>query len=162
VDLDYICHLLTGETLNLTATLHRTMKICVYANVDVDWREQIQTPYGISQFRSYITRNFITSDQPYKHPSARAVEGDVIVWAFKDVDGKWHLLGDGFVVSKYKEKRGDYWNFSMDGARLYPRSVILGELSFGSKIKRALNIGYDLNSKEYGEIIEKAGSPLVQ
>lgn len=138
------------------------MKICVYANVDVDWRQQIRTPYGISQFRSYIMRNFITSDQPYTHPSARAVQGDIIIWAFKDIDEKWHLLGEGFVVSKVKEENENYWNFAIDGARLYPRSVVLDELPFGTKIKRALNIGYDLDWEEYAEILQKAGSPVVR
>jgi hypothetical protein len=135
------------------------MKIVVYANVDKDWKERIQTPYGMAQFRSYISRSFITSDLPYTHPSAKAVKTDIIVWAFKDSD-VWYLIGDGYVRGKYKKE--DYWEFYIESARLYPRSVSMDELTFGAAKKSALNVGFELKWKEYIEILEKAGTPLVE
>jgi len=135
------------------------MKICVYANVVKDAQDRIRTPYGISQFRSYITRHFITSDLPYNHPNVRATEGDIIVWAFRENDS-WYLLGDGFVVNKYKEN-GE-WKFDIEGARLYPRSVNLDELSFAKDKKQSLNIGFELRWEEYQELIEKASEPVVR
>jgi hypothetical protein len=135
------------------------MKIVVYANVNEDWRERVRTPYGIAQFRSYISRNFITSDLPYTHPSTKAVAKDIIVWAFKD-NNVWYLIGDGYVRSKYKKE--DYWEFYIESARLYPRSVSLDELSFGAAKKSALNVGFVLSWDEYKEVLEKAGTPLVE
>ena len=140
------------------------MKIVVYANVNEDWRERIQTPYGIAQFLSYVSRNFITSDLPYTHPSAKAVPTDIIVWAFKDKE-IWYLIGDGYVRGKYKiegkKKEDTYWEFYIESASLYPRSVSMDELSFGAAKKAALNVGFVLTWKEYNELIEKAGTPLV-
>ena len=137
------------------------MKIVIYANVTIDWKGIIHMPHGISQFRSYINRNFITSDAPYTHPSAKAVEGDLIIWAFRDESEDWHLLGEGFVVAKFKEEGDEFWSYSIDGARLYPHSVSLEELSFFEKVKRALNIGYELSWKEYVEILRNAATPLA-
>lgn len=141
------------------------MKIVVYANVEKDWKERIQIPYGMAQFRSYISRNFITSDLPYTHPNAKAVSSDIIVWAFKDNE-IWYLIGDGYVRSKYKikgkTKDDNYWEFYIESARLYPRSVSMDELSFGPAKKNALNVGFELKSKEYMEILEKTGTPLVE
>jgi len=136
------------------------MKIVIYANVDKDWRDRIQTPYGIAQFRSYISRNFITADQPYTHPCSKAVEGDIIVWAFKDENGTWQLLGDGFVRYKWKIGKED-WGFMIESARLYPRSVRLDDLSFADSARKALNVGYSLKWSQYKEILEKASQPLV-
>jgi len=135
------------------------MKIVIYANVDKDWKDRIRTPYGIAQFRSYISRNFITSDQPYTHPSLPAVAGDIIVWAFRE-KGAWHLLGDGFVSDKGKSE-GEDWEFWIEGARLYPRSVPLDDLSFAHVVKKSLNIGYDLTWRQYRELLEKASEPVV-
>ena len=137
------------------------MKIVIYANVTVDWKGIIHMPHGISQFRSYITRNFVTADMPYTHPSAKAVEGDLIIWAFRDENGEWHLLGEGFVVNKVKEKGDKFWSYSIEGARLYPHSVPLEELSFVEKAKKALNISYELTWKEYEEILSNAARPLA-
>jgi len=135
------------------------MKIVVYANVDKDWREIVHTPYGIAQFRSYISRNFITSDQPYTHPSPKANPGDIIVWAFRDKE-EWYLLGDGYVSVKWgSHKKG--WKFGIEGARLYPRSVLLDELSFTKKAKKSLNVGYGLKWDQYKELLENASRPLV-
>jgi hypothetical protein len=140
------------------------MKIVVYANVDEDWKERSQTPYGFAQFRSYVSRNFIMSDLPYTHPSAKAIPTDIIVWAFKDKE-IWYLIGDGYVRSKNKitgkKKEDNYWEFYIESARLYPRSVSMDELSFGATKKNALNVGFVLQWKEYNELIEKAGTPLV-
>jgi hypothetical protein len=136
------------------------MKIVIYANVDKDWRDRIRTPYGIAQFRSYISRNFITADQPYTHPCAKAVSGDIIVWAFKDENGTWQLLGDAFVSNKWKIDKED-WGFAIEGARLYPRNVPLDDLSFADSARKALNVGYPLDWKQYREILEKASEPLV-
>jgi len=138
------------------------MKVVIYANVDIDWKERIRTPYGITQFRSYISRSFITADLPYTHPSAKAVQGDIIVWAFKEggTEGTWSLLGDGFVCDKWKGKGGS-WSFGIDGARLYPRSVSLDELKFGNSLKKSLNVGGTLTWKQYRDLIKKAGEPLV-
>jgi hypothetical protein len=142
-----------------------SMKIVVYANVNKDWKERIQTPYGITQFRSYISRSFITSDLPYTHPSVKAVETDIIIWAFKDND-IWYLIGDGYVRSKYKvkgkTKKDDCWEFYIESARLYPRSVSMDELSFGPAKKNALNVGFEIKPKEYMEVLEKAGTPLIE
>jgi len=135
------------------------MKIIIYANVDKDWKERVHTPYGIAQFRSYVSRSFITSDQPYTHPSARAVPGDIIIWAFKDENNTWYLLGDGFVRSKNKVE--DYWEFWIEGARLYPRSVPLDDLSFANSARKALNVSCQLDWKQYNELIKKAGEPIV-
>ena len=135
------------------------MKIVIYANVDKDWKNRIQTPYGIAQFRAYISRHFITSDQTYTHPCAKAVSGDIIVWAFKDENDTWQLLGDGFVSDKRKIE--DYWAFGIEGARLYPRNVPLDDLSFADSARKALNVGYPLEWKQYKEILEKASEPLV-
>jgi len=137
------------------------MKIVIYANVDKDWRDRIRTPYGIAQFRSYISRHFITADQPYTHPCTKAVAGDIIVWAFKDENEAWQLLGDGFVSDKRKSDK-ENWEFGIEGAHLYPRSVPLDDLSFGDSAKKALNVGYPLESKQYMEILEKASQPLVE
>jgi hypothetical protein len=141
------------------------MKIVVYANVDEDWKERIHTPYGIAQFRSYISRNFITSDNPYTHPSSKAVPKDIIIWAFKDND-IWYLIGDGYVRSKYKvagkKKEDTYWEFYIESARLYPRSISLDDLSFGTAKKSALNFGFVLTWKQYREVLVKAGTPLVE
>lgn len=134
------------------------MKIVVYANVDEDWQGIVHTPYGIAEFRSYISRHFITSDLPYSHPVTKAVERDIIVWAFQDND-IWYLLGDCYVRSKNKNKKR--WEFWVESARLYPRSVPLAELSFGAAKKTALNVGFVLKWKEYNELLEKAGTPLV-
>jgi len=136
------------------------MKLVVYTNVGEDWKERIHTPYGIAQFRSYISRNFITSDLPYTHPNWKAVVGDIIIWAFKDENDIWYLLGDGFVRNKWKNEEGNYWEFLIESARLYPRSIKLDDLSFATK-KNSLNVGFVLNWKQYKEIIEKAGSPSV-
>lgn len=136
----------------------KNMKIVIYANVEKDWKNRIRTPYGIAQFRSYISRNFITSDQPYTHPVTKAVQRDIIVWAFKDKD-VWYLLGDGFV--SWKEKNGDHWEFWIEGARLYPRSVPLDDLSFADKIRISLNVGIALSWKQYRELLEEASKPLV-
>lgn len=133
------------------------MKIVIYANVEKDWRGIIRTPYGIAQFRSYISRNFINSDQPYTHPSTKAVEGDIIVWAFRDENAVWYLLGDGFV--SHKEKSADHWEFWIEGARLYPRSVPLENLSFAAKARKSLNVSYALTWKQYRELLEKASEP---
>ncbi len=133
------------------------MKIVVYANVAIDWKGRVQTPYGIAQFRSYVNRSFVTSDLPYTHPSARAVPTDIIVWAFKDGE-EWYLIGDGYVRSKFKKE--DYWEFYIESARLYPRSIKLDELSFGAAKKSALNVGFVIDWSEYSEILEKAGTPL--
>jgi hypothetical protein len=135
------------------------MKVVIYANVPKDWRDRIRTPYGIAQFRSYISRNFITSDQPYGHPSKKAVVGDIIIWAFKEGE-TWYLLGDGFVCYKAKGE-GKSWNFWIEGARLYPRSVLLSEVSFAAKTI-ALNVGFAIDWNQYEELIEKAGTPLVE
>ncbi len=135
------------------------MKVTIFANVDKDWRQQIRTPYGMTQFRSYISRNFVTADLPYTHESARAVEGDTIVWAFRDENQLWHLLGDGIVV--LKEKVRNRWEYHIEGARLYPRTVALDELKNADRIKKALNIGYDLKWDEYEEVLRKASTPLV-
>ena len=141
------------------------MKIVVYANVEKDWKERIQMPYGMAQFRSYVTRNFITSDLPYTHPSARAVPTDIIIWAFKEND-VWYLLGDGYVKSKFKvsaeSKEDNYWEFYIESARLYPRSVSMDELSFGAEKKSALNVSFVIDWKQYDEVLEKAGKPLVK
>jgi hypothetical protein len=135
------------------------MKVVIYANVPKDWQGRIRTPYGIAQFRSYVSRNFITSDQPYTHPSAKAVVGDIIIWAFKEEE-TWYLLGDCFVC--YKSKGEGYWNFWLEGARLYPRSVLLSEVSFAAKTRIALNVGRAINWDQYKELLEKAGTPLVE
>lgn len=134
------------------------MKIVVYANVGEDWKERTHMPYGIAQFRSYISRNFITSDLPYTHPNWKAVEGDIIIWAFRDANDQWYLLGDGFVRSKWKNEEGNYWEFYIESARLYPRSVKLDDLSFSSK-RNSLNVGFVLDWDQYQEVIEKAGCP---
>ncbi|MCP8315508.1 MAG: hypothetical protein H3Z51_01410 [archaeon] len=135
------------------------MKIVIYANVDKDWRDRIRTPYGIAQFRSYISRNFITSDQPYTHPGSKAVPGDIIVWTFRE-KGAWYLLGDGFVSNKEKSE-GEDWKFYIEGARLYPRSVLLDDLSFAGRVKKSLNVGCNLTWNQYRELLEKASKPLV-
>jgi hypothetical protein len=134
------------------------MKVVVYANVNADWKERVHTPFGIAQFRSYISRNFITSDLPYTHPSAKAVKGDIIIWAFRDKD-VWYLLGDGYVRDKCNMR--DYWEFWIESARLYPRSVTLDELSFGAAKKKSLNVGFALRWKDYVEVLKKAGTPLI-
>jgi hypothetical protein len=149
-----------NKVLKQNVSISGIMKIVVYANVGEDWKERVHTPYGIAQFRSYINRNFITSDLPYTHPNWKAVEGDIIIWAFRDVKDVWYLLGDGYVRSKCKNEEGNYWMFWMEGARLYPRSIALDELSFANK-KDALNVGFALEWKQYKEIIEKAGIPLA-
>jgi hypothetical protein len=92
------------------------------------------------------------------HDNAKAVERDIIVWAFKDEKDYWYLMGDGFVSTK--EKAGKLWRFYIEGARLYPRSVPLDDLSFKDAAKKALNIGYTLTWKQYKELIEKAGEPV--
>lgn len=137
------------------------MKIVIYANVDKDWRGRIRTPYGIAQFRSYVTRNFITSDQSYTHPSGKAVSGDIIIWAFKDEKGKWHMLGDGYVITKAGSKK-EGWEFWIEGARLYPRSVPLDELSFADKVRLSLNVGRQLTWNQYQELLVKTSEPLVK
>lgn len=136
------------------------MKILIYANVDVDWKGIIRTPYGIAQFRSYISRHFITSDLPYNHPSGKAVPGDIIVWSFKDEKDEWYLLGDGFVSDKWKPRKGT-WAFGIEGARLYPRSVALTELAFASSARKSLNVSVTLKWNQYQKILEKAAEPLV-
>ncbi len=135
------------------------MKIVVYANVDKDWKERIQTPYGMAQFRSYISRSFITSDLPYVHPNAKAVKTDIIIWAFKEND-TWYLVGDGWVREKLKVNKG--WQFYIESARLYPRGVSMDELTFGASKKGALNVGFELQWDEYIEVLDKAGTPLVK
>ena len=134
------------------------MKPVVYANVNADWKERVHTPCGIAQFRSSISRNFITSDLPYTHPNAKAVKGDIITWAFQENE-EWFLLGDGYVRNKFNA--GDHWEFWIESARLYPRSVALCELSFGTAKKKSLNVGFALTWKEYMELLKKAGTPLV-
>jgi hypothetical protein len=136
------------------------MKIVVYANVSKDWQDRIRTPYGIAQFRSYITRSFITSNLPYKHPSKKAVTGDIIVWAFR-VKETWYLLGDGYVSEKWESDDGENWSFWIESARLYPRGVPLDEFSFADKVKKALNVGYNMNWNEYRQLLEKASAPVV-
>jgi len=136
------------------------MKIVIYANVDKDRRDRIRTPYGIAQFRSHISRNFITANQPYKHPCHTADPGDIIVWAFKEKNDTWQLLGDGFVIDKWKIDKED-WGFEIEGARLYPRNVPLDDLSFADSARKALNVSYPLKMKQYKEILEKASEPLV-
>ena len=135
------------------------MKIVVYANVDKDWAERVHTPYGIAQFRSYISRNFISADSPYTHPSSKAMKTDIIVWAFKDND-IWYLIGDGYVRDKCKQE--DIWEFYIESARLYPRSVSMDELTYGPAKKGALNVGFEITWKQYRELLEKAGTPLVE
>lgn len=136
------------------------MKIVIYANVDKDWKDRIRTPYGIAQFRSYISRSFITSNQSYRHPSPRAMPGDIIVWVFREKH-TWYFLGDGYVSEKWKEDEDEDWEFLIEAARLYPRSVLLDELSFAGKVKKSLNIGYDMKWSEYKQLLEKAGEPIV-
>jgi hypothetical protein len=135
------------------------MKIVIYANVIVDWRGRAQFPYGIAQFRSYITRHFVTAAQPYMHDSAKAVEKDIIVWAFKDEKDCWYLMGDGFVSTKDRVRK--IWRFSIEGARLYPRSVPLDELSYADAARKALNVGYVITWRQYRELIEKASEPVL-
>ena len=135
------------------------MKIVIYANVTKDWKDIIHTPYGVAQFRSYITRSFITSNLPYKHPSKKAVTGDIIVWAFRT--GKtWYLIGDGYVSEKEGSDRKG-WAFWIESARLYPRGVQLDEFSFADKVKKRLNVGYSMNWNEYRQLLEKASEPIV-
>lgn len=136
------------------------MKINVYANVIEDWKGRIQMPYGMANFRTYISRNFITSDSTYMHPNWRANVGDLIIWAFKDENDVWYLLGDGFVRSKWKNELENCWEFHIESARLYPRSIKLDDLSFSAK-KKALHVGFSLTWKQYRELIEKIGEPLV-
>ena len=136
------------------------MKIVIYANVDKDWKDRIRTPYGIAQFRSYISRSFITSNQSYNHPSPRAMPGDIIVWAFREKH-TWYFLGDGYVSEKWKDDEDEDWEFLIEAARLYPRSVLLDELLFADKVKKSLNIGYDMKWSEYKQLLEKAGEPIV-
>ncbi len=135
------------------------MKIVIYANVILDTKDRVQFPYGIAEFRSFILRHFILADQPYRHDNAKAVEGDIIIWAFKDEEGLWYLIGDGFV--KDKVKSASAWEFWIEGARLYPRSVPLDELSLAETAKKALYVGYVVEWKDYRKIIEKAIEPLV-
>ena len=135
------------------------MKIVIYANVIKDTKNRVQFPYGIAEFRSFIFRHFVCADQPYRHDNTRAVEGDIIVWAFKDEKDSWHLLGDGFVKGKEKDRTA--WRFWIDGARLYPRSVQLDELPFAETAKKSLYVGYVIDWKDYRKVLEKAIKPLV-
>ncbi len=135
------------------------MRIRIYSNVIKDTKDRIQFPYGIAEFRSFLTRHFITSDQPYNHGVKIALEGDIIVWAFKDETDKWYLIGDGFV--KYREITKQKISFHIESARLYPRNVPLDELSFGDEVKKCLYIGYTLEWNHYKEILEKAIEPLA-
>ncbi len=83
------------------------MKIRIFTNVIKDQAGRIQFPYGIAQFRSFLSRHFITADLPYHHGSRLAVEGDIMIWAFKDETKNWYLIGDGFVKNTEKPKKGD-------------------------------------------------------
>jgi hypothetical protein len=122
------------------------MKIRIFTNVIKDQNDRLQFPYGIAQFRSFLSRHFITADQPYHHGSALAVEGDIMIWAFKDETDRWYLIGDGFV--KYKERKGGYLYY-IESARLYPRNVPLDELSFLDKAKECLYFGYTIEWDQY-------------
>jgi hypothetical protein len=92
------------------------------------------------------------------------VTGDIIIWAFREKQRKrtrWYLLGDGYVSDKRKSKKGEDWEFSIEAAGLYPRSVPLDELSFANNVKKSLNIGYDMTWDEYKELLQKASESVV-
>lgn len=63
----------------------------------------------------------------------------------------------------YKSKgEGKNWNFWIEGARVYPRSVLLSEVSFEDITRIALNVGHAINWDQYRELLEKAGKPIVE
>ena len=136
------------------------MKIRIFTNVIKDQNDRLQFPYGIAEFRSFLSRHFITADQPYHHGSTLAQEKDIMIWAFKDETDKWYLIGDGFVKYKERNKDGSY-NYYIESARLYPRNVPLEELSFFGKAKECLYFGYTVEWDQYQEILEKAIEPLA-
>jgi hypothetical protein len=136
------------------------MKIRIITNVIKGQDGRLQFPYGIAQFRSFLSRHFITADQPYRHGSKLAVKGDIMIWAFKDETDKWYLIGDGFVRNKLKADDGNFLYY-IESARLYPRNVPLADLSFFKKANDCLFYGYTAEWSEYQEILEKAIEPLA-